>query len=93
MQQVRGPEYSRAYRKLKQLVAFLLGLVLLDGLGQNVNGFCVADALETRLRNMLQPVLDLRVRVAIDLCRSEVVQVLPAPYGHHFMQQDVSRYA
>lgn len=93
MQQVRGPECSRTYRKLKQLVAFLVGLVLLDGLGQDVDGFCVADALETRLRDMLQPVLYLRVRVAINLCRSKVVQVLPTPYGHHFMQQDMSLYA
>ena len=70
------------YRKLKQLVALLLGLVLLDSLSQNVNGFCVADAPEARLRNMLQPVLDLRIRVPIDLCSSEVVQVLPIPCSH-----------
>ena len=89
----KGLERIRAYRKLKQLVPLLLGLIVLNGLGQDVNGFCIADALETRLRNVLQPILDLRVRVAINLCCCKVVQVLPTPGSHDCMRKDASRHA
>ena len=68
-----GYQSAQAHRKLKQLVALLLWLEVLDGLQQNVNGVGVADALEARLRNMLQPVLHLRIRVAINLGCGEVV--------------------
>lgn len=49
------------YLKLKQLVTLLLRFEVLDGIQQDVDSFCVGDALEARFRNMLQPVLDFRI--------------------------------
>ena len=66
------------YLKLKKLVPFLLGLEVLDGLQQNVNSFCVANALEARLCYVPQSVLHFRVTVAIHFGGGKEFQICSA---------------
>ena len=67
-----------SHLKLKKLLSFIVRFELLDGLLQGVNSFRVGDSPEARVCNMPEPVPDLWVRVAVNLGRAEILQVLSA---------------